>query len=69
MVKRLMGRGATSGRADDNAETIRRRLATFEKESLPVIRWYERVGKLQRIDATYNADEVYANVKALLGKP
>ena len=40
MTTRLMGRGLTSGRADDNIETIRKRLDTFHKHSLPVVDHY-----------------------------
>lgn len=40
MTKRLMGRGLTSGRVDDNAETIRKRLETFHKHSRPVVDHY-----------------------------
>ena len=36
MVARLLHRGKTSGRGDDNAETIKLRLKTFHEQSLPV---------------------------------
>ena len=36
MEKRLLKRGETSGRADDNADTIRKRFHTFVTQSLPV---------------------------------
>lgn len=32
---RILERGKTSGRADDNAEAIRKRLATFKEEAKP----------------------------------
>lgn len=37
MTKRLLQRGETSGRADDNFESVVKRLDTFKKESLPVV--------------------------------
>jgi adenylate kinase len=40
MTKRLLGRGLTSGRVDDNEETIRKRLDTFHKHSRPVVDHY-----------------------------
>jgi adenylate kinase len=40
MEARLIKRGETSGRADDNAETIRKRFKTFVEQSLPVIDHY-----------------------------
>merc|ERR1712198_14497 len=40
MTKRLLKRGETSGRADDNVETIKKRLETFHKHSEPVVAAY-----------------------------
>ena len=37
LIDRIMQRAKTSGRADDNPETIKKRLDTFEKETLPII--------------------------------
>ncbi|PNF32688.1 Adenylate kinase isoenzyme 1 [Cryptotermes secundus] len=37
MTKRLLHRAQTSGRVDDNEETIKKRLDTFSKHSKPVI--------------------------------
>jgi len=41
LIHRLMQRGLASGRADDNMETINKRLVTFKKESVPVVSYYE----------------------------
>ena len=40
MTKRLMKRGETSGRVDDNEETIRKRLQTFHNQTKPVLDKY-----------------------------
>lgn len=37
LVDRIMDRAKTSGRADDNPETIQKRLDTFEKETKPIV--------------------------------
>lgn len=44
LKKRLLERGETSGRADDNVETVLKRFDTFEKESLPVVEHLDRLG-------------------------
>ncbi|CAM9486246.1 unnamed protein product [Hapterophycus canaliculatus] len=44
LKKRLLERGETSGRADDNVETVLKRFDTFEKESLPVVERLDRLG-------------------------
>jgi adenylate kinase family enzyme len=37
MEKRLLERGKTSGRSDDNAETIKKRFETFTSETKPIL--------------------------------
>jgi adenylate kinase family enzyme len=41
MTKRLLKRAETSGRSDDNAETIKKRLETFEHESVTMVNKYK----------------------------
>lgn len=48
LKKRLLERGETSGRADDNVETVLKRFDTFEKESLPVVERLERLGMVSK---------------------
>lgn len=66
MQARLLERGKTSGRADDNAESIKKRFKTFVETSMPVIDSYERQGKTIKIDATKSPDEVFAATEKLL---
>ncbi|KPP70736.1 adenylate kinase isoenzyme 1-like, partial [Scleropages formosus] len=51
MVKRLMKRGETSGRTDDNEETIKKRLDLYYKATEPVIAFYEGRGIVRKIDS------------------
>ncbi|XP_063872704.1 adenylate kinase isoenzyme 1-like isoform X3 [Scylla paramamosain] len=64
MVQRLLHRAKTSGRVDDNEETIKKRLATFHKHSEPVIEYYK--DKCSTIVALASPDEVFAEVKKSL---
>ena len=48
MTARLLNRGKTSGRADDNEETIKKRLDTFHKHSKPVVEAYSSKCKTVR---------------------
>jgi adenylate kinase family enzyme len=63
LVNRLLGRAKTSGRADDNEETIKKRIKTFHDETEPVITSYGNSGKLIRINAMQPIDKVSNNVK------
>lgn len=46
LVTRLVERGKTSGRTDDNEETIKKRLEVFNSQTAPVIAAYHREGKV-----------------------
>ena len=60
MKKRILGRN--EGRADDNEETIAKRLATFEKETKPVLEEFENRKILIRIDGMKSVDEISEEV-------
>lgn len=62
LVKRLLKRGETSGRADDNAETVKQRLRTFQQATRPVIDYYGARGKLVTIKAEGAVEEIFAQV-------
>lgn len=63
MEARCMKRAETSGRADDNAETIKKRVQTYFDNSLPVIDYYKQFGKVNHINALSSISEVYAQTK------
>ncbi|KAJ5883970.1 uncharacterized protein N7473_010856 [Penicillium subrubescens] len=63
MEARLLKRGETSGRDDDNAESIRKRFRTFVETSMPVVDDFEAKGKVVKVQATGSVEEVYAQVK------
>lgn len=58
LVRRLVDRGRESGRSDDTEEVIRRRLQVYERNTAPLIEFYEERGILVRIDGTGTVDEV-----------
>lgn len=68
MERRLLERGKTSGRADDNAESIRKRFRTFIETSMPVVDHYEQEGKVVKVLATATPDAVYKKTKEELTK-
>jgi len=49
MTTRLLKRGETSGRADDNEETIKQRIITFHAETQPVIDYYKKAKKVHQV--------------------
>eukprot|EP00958_Prasinococcus_capsulatus_P021742 scaffold2986_cov406-Prasinococcus_capsulatus_cf.AAC.12 len=66
MEKRLLERGKTSGRSDDNPESIRKRFKVFQELSKPVIDHYKTQDKVVTIEATKSVDEVFTQVSGEL---
>jgi UMP-CMP kinase len=68
LQRRLMERGKTSGRADDNEESIRKRFKTFIDTSMPVVDHYEKEGRVLRVDASPSPEEVFKKTTPELDK-
>jgi len=66
LVNRLLKRGETSGRTDDNEETIKKRLHTYVESTKPVVTYYSNSGKLVRIEADRTVDEIFSDVCKVL---
>jgi adenylate kinase len=49
LIARLVNRGITSGRSDDNQEVITARIKEYNLKTEPVARYYNEHGKLERI--------------------
>lgn len=63
MEARLLERGKTSGRSDDNIESIRKRFKTFVSETMPIIKSFEAKGKSKHVIADRPVDAVWAEVQ------
>ncbi|EIC07943.1 adenylate kinase [Microbacterium laevaniformans] len=65
-IQRLSLRATEQGRADDNAESIAKRLAIYESETAPILDLYRERGIVDQIDGVGSLDEVYARIQAAL---
>lgn len=63
MLQRCMKRAETSGRSDDKEEILLKRLRNYNEQSKPVVDLYEQFGKVRRIDASKDINEVYEETK------
>ncbi|KAI0371835.1 UMP-CMP kinase [Pilatotrama ljubarskyi] len=68
MLKRLLKRAETSGREDDNEESIRKRFRVYKEQTMPVIEHYSKQGKVATIDATATIEEVHQKAKEVIEK-
>ncbi len=62
LVKRLLKRGETSGRSDDNEETVRKRLEVYNRETSPVASHYSRQGKLSVVNGLGTVSEIFDRI-------
>lgn len=49
MLGRLLERGKTSGREDDNVESIKKRFRTYKSDTMPVIEYYASLSKVAEV--------------------
>lgn len=68
MLKRLLVRGQTSGRADDNVESIKKRFGTYKEQTMPVIEHYAKLNKVAEIDSSPTVEEVHAVASKAINK-
>ena len=53
-------------RADDNAETVRARLATYDEQTRPLIEYYEAAGLLRTVDGTRDPEVIYQDIEQIV---
>ncbi len=54
-------------RDDDNEATVTSRLKVYEDSTKPLIDYYEKQGKLRRIDGVGSMESILGRIKAVLG--
>ena len=67
-VARLLNRGLTSGRLDDNELVIRSRLKEYEEKTLPVLNYYKEKGNYVSIDGNKEIEEVTTQIEEIINK-
>jgi len=65
-VRRLMSRGLTSGRSDDNESVIRNRLREYNQKTLPVLQFYRDKGIYVEMDGTASIEAVRERITEIV---
>ena len=68
LMERIAKRAAEQGRSDDTPEAIAKRLATYAKETAPLLDTYRSRGQLVAIDGVGDIDEIQANIVEALDR-
>lgn len=66
IIARTRKRFEAEGRADDEPETVRKRLDVFAKQTAPVVDFYRQHGQLQEVDGVGSIGDVYDRILAVL---
>ena len=66
LIARIVARGKTSGRSDDNEETAKKRLETYYAQTLPLKEFYVSQGKYAKINGVGTIDSIYADIRAAI---
>lgn len=59
LIKRLVSRGETSGRSDDNEEVITKRIKEYHQKTQPVASYYEGFGKLEAVEGSNSIQDTF----------
>lgn len=66
IIKRLLNRGKTSGRADDNYETIKQRLQVYKDVTKPVATYYLHNNNYFAINGNNTMEDTFAQIDNIL---
>ncbi len=68
LVERLINRGKMTGRADDNPETIEKRLNVYHTQTIPLRDYYLDEGKYLKIDGMGDIDGIFSQIAGEIDK-
>lgn len=66
LMTRLIKRGQMSGRADDNEETIKKRLVVYHSQTQPLIEWYKHEGLHHHIDGLGTLERIFGDIQQVI---
>jgi len=68
LVKRLLKRGEETGRSDDNLETINNRIDVYNRQTIPVTYYYDKMHKHAGVEGTGSIDKIFDRIVEVIGK-
>ena len=68
LIQRLIERGKISGRADDNLNTIRHRIAVYHDQTEPIAHYYLRHGNYFAVNGNHEVEDVFKQVRRIIDR-
>ena len=66
LIERMLERGKTSGRADDNIDSIKHRFVEYDNKTKPVLDYYKDSGKLYAINGVGAIEDIFNTLCATI---
>ncbi len=66
LMRRLILRGQQSGRADDNEDTIKKRLVVYHSQTQPLIEWYKKEGLHHYVNGSGTLERIFADIQKIV---
>lgn len=66
LIQRLIERGKVSGRADDNLNTIRHRIAVYHNQTEPIANYYLHQGNYFAVNGNHTVEEVFMQLERVI---
>ena len=66
LMRRLIKRGQECGRADDNEETIKKRLVVYHSQTQPLIEWYKKEGLHHHINGLGTLERIFGDIQKVI---
>ena len=68
LINRMLERGKTSGRADDNIDSIKHRFVEYKEKTAPVLDYYKKQGNLVGINGVGEISDIFKSLCAEIDK-
>lgn len=66
LIQRLIERGKVSGRADDNLNTIRHRIAVYHNQTEPIAHYYLHQGNYFAVNGNQQVEDVFLQIQRIV---
>lgn len=67
-ITRLLNRGKTSGRSDDNEKVIRNRLNEYHEKTLAVLQFFKERGKYREVQGAQSIEKVQKDIQTIINE-
>lgn len=68
LIRRMLQRGKETGRADDNIDTITKRLKVYHEQTAPLREYYKQEGNYLPVEGCGDVDRIFFDIKTRINK-